>query len=74
MKPGPDPLERLKAELADATAELKAHMGSWEYAFAMGSSRDGGREHPIHWATNARTERLLARCRALKARLAEFER
>ena len=65
---------RLRAELADATAELKAHMASWEYAFAMGAGRDGGREHPTHWETRARTERLMARCSALEARLAEFER
>jgi hypothetical protein len=70
----PDPLQRLRAELAEATAELKAHMASWEYAFAMGSGRDGGRAHPIHWETNARSERLLERCRGLRARLAEFER
>ena len=68
-----DPRERLRAELADATAELKRHMASWEYAFAMGSSRDGAGDHPIHWETNARTERLLARCHALRARLAEHE-
>lgn len=74
MTDRPDPLEGLRAELAEASAELKAHMASWEYAFAMGSGRDGGRAHPIHWDTNARTERLLARCRGLRARLAEFDR
>jgi hypothetical protein len=63
----------LEAELAGATAELTAHMASWEYAFAMGSGRDGSREHPTHWETRARTERLTARCRALRARLAECE-
>ena len=40
--------ERLRAELAAADAELRAHMASWEYAFAMGGGRDGGREHPAH--------------------------
>ncbi len=65
--------ERLKAELADATAELKAHMATWEYAYAMGSGRDGAREHPKHWETHARTEQLLARCHGLRARLAEHE-
>jgi hypothetical protein len=64
---------RLRAELADATAELNAHLASWEYAFAMGSGRDGARDHPMHWQTNARTERLLARCRNLRAQLAEYE-
>jgi hypothetical protein len=74
MHDGPDLQDQLADELAEANAELKAHMASWEYAFAMGSSRDGARAHPLHWETNARTERLLARCRDLKARLAEFER
>jgi hypothetical protein len=31
--------ETLEAELAHATAELKAHMATWEYAFAMASGR-----------------------------------
>jgi hypothetical protein len=65
--------QKLRAELAQATAELKAHMASWEYAFAMGGGRDGGRNHPVHQETRARTEQLHARCRDLKARLAEHE-
>jgi hypothetical protein len=65
--------ERLEKELAQATAELKAHMASWEYAFAMAGGCHGGRDHPVHWATQARTERLAARCRELRARLAEYE-
>ncbi len=65
--------ERLKAELAQATAELRAHMGSWEYAFAMAGGCHGGRDHPVHWATQARTEGLAARCRELRVRLAEHE-
>jgi hypothetical protein len=73
MQQGRDTQERLKAELADATAELKAHMASWAYAFAMGGGRDGSRSHPVHWETHARTDRLVARCRDLRARLAEFE-
>ena len=73
MRDGGDTWERLRAELADATSELRAHMASWEYAFAMGSGRDGSRDHPMHWETRARTERLEARCRDLRARLAEFE-
>jgi uncharacterized membrane protein YccC len=68
-----DTRERLQAELADAAAELRTHMSSWEYAFAMGSGRDGLREHPLHWETRARTRRLEGRCRELRARLAEFE-
>jgi hypothetical protein len=56
--------EALQRELAQATAELKAHMATWEYAFAMGASCHGG---------NSRTERLTARCRDLRARLAEHD-
>jgi hypothetical protein len=73
MQQGRDTHEKLKAELADATAELKAHLASWEYAFAMGGGRDGAGHHPVHWETHARTERLVARCRDLRTRLAEFE-
>ncbi len=65
--------DRLAAELAEATAELKAHMASWAYAFAMAGGPNGGREHPVHWATRRRTEELEARCRDLRARLAEHE-
>jgi hypothetical protein len=66
-------LDRLRAELDKATAELRAHMASWEYAFAMGSSCHGATGHPAHRATREETERLRARCRDLRARLAEFE-
>jgi hypothetical protein len=63
----------LKSQLAQATAELKTHMASWEYAFAMAGGCHGGRDHPLHWETHARTEKLAARCRELRAQLAEFE-
>jgi len=63
--------ERLRAELVAAETELKQHMASWDYAFAMGGSCHGGGEHPRHWATRARTEQLLRRCGDLRARLAE---
>jgi hypothetical protein len=63
----------LKSELATAEAELRAHMASWEYAFAMGSSRDGGSNHPLHRKTRERTDTLVIRCRDLRARLAEHE-
>ena len=62
-----------KSQLAAADAELKAHMASWEYAFAMGSGRDGGRNHPLHEATRARTDELLRRCRDLRALVSEHE-
>jgi len=65
--------DRLRAELEEATAELRAHLASWEYAFAMGSSRHGGTDHPRHRATRARTEELRRRCTDLRARLAEHE-
>jgi hypothetical protein len=65
--------DRLKVELAEAEAALTAHMASWEYAFAMGSSRDGASEHPAHAATRAQTAELTRRCRDLRARLAEHE-
>ena len=65
--------ERLETELGRATAELRAHMASWEYAFAMGSTRHGGQNHSAHRETRANTERLEARCRDLRAQLAEHE-
>jgi hypothetical protein len=68
-----DTRARLQAELGAATAQLRTHMESWEYAFAMGGGRDGASHHPVHWETNARTARLEARCRDLRTRLAEFE-
>jgi hypothetical protein len=64
-------VERLRAELAEAERELREHMASWEYAFAMAGGPNGGREHPAHWATRARTEELVSRRGALAARLAE---
>jgi hypothetical protein len=73
MAAEPEVLESLKSELATAEAELRVHMASWEYAFAMGSSADGGRQHPKHRETRERTERLVIRCRDLRARVAEHE-
>lgn len=64
-------IEHLQADLDAATAELKAHMASWAYAFAMGSSHHGGADHPAHLATRARTDALQRRCRDLRAQLAE---
>lgn len=66
-------IERLKADLAEADAALKAHMASWEYAFAMGASREGASQHPKHAATRARTVELSMRVKDLRARLAEHE-
>jgi hypothetical protein len=64
-------IERLQVDLEAATAEQKAHMASWAYAFAMGAGPHGGGEHPAHVATRARTEALQSRCRDLRAQLAE---
>lgn len=65
--------EGLKTQLAAADAELRAHMASWEYAFAMGSSRDGAQNHPRHAATHARTEALIRRYRDLQALVSEHD-
>jgi hypothetical protein len=73
MQEGSGMQDRLRAELASATQELKAHMATWEYAFAMGSGREGATNHPMHQETRARTDRLAGRCRDLSARLAEYE-
>jgi hypothetical protein len=64
--------ERLRAELDAATAELKAHMASWEYAYAM-AGRGGGADHPVHRRTRERTRELQTRVGDLRARLAEHE-
>ncbi|HWH93111.1 MAG TPA: hypothetical protein VNT03_04560 [Baekduia sp.] len=66
-------LDRLSAQLELASAELRAHMATWEYAFAMGSSCHGATEHPIHRATRERTDELRGRCRDLRAQLAEWQ-
>ena len=73
MGPEANVLELLRNELVAAEAELRAHMASWEYAFAMGSSSDGASNHPMHRKTRERTDMLVGRCRDLRARLAEHE-
>jgi hypothetical protein len=65
--------ELLEIELDGATAELKAHMATWEYAFSMAGGCHGGRDHPLNWATQSRTEALNTRCRNLRARLLEHK-
>jgi hypothetical protein len=65
--------EKLMAELDQAVAELRAHMATWEYAFAMAGGCHGGAEHPTHWVTRERTKTLSARCKDLRARLAELD-
>jgi hypothetical protein len=66
-------IERLRIELDAATAELSAHLRSWEYAYAMGSSHHGGMNHPVLLEARAKTARLQRRCGDLRARLAEHE-
>jgi hypothetical protein len=65
-------IDDLRAELAAAEAELRAHLASWDYAFAMASAQSGG-EHPRHWATRARTTELVRERDVLRARLAELD-
>ena len=69
----PELLEHLRAELVRTEAKLKAHMASWEYAFAMGGGREGAHNHPVHQRTRARTDELAGRCRDLKAQIAEHQ-
>lgn len=66
-------MEQLRSEVQAADAALRVHMASWEYAFAMGSTRGGGGRDPRHLATHARTAELSRRYRDLRARLAEHE-
>jgi hypothetical protein len=61
----------LRLQLEEATADLKKHMASWEYAYAMGAGPAG--EHPVHWLTRERTAALRARVDDLRARIAEHE-
>jgi hypothetical protein len=62
--------EQLRRQLEEATRELKAHMASWDYAFAHGARSN---DHPRHAATRERTEALRTRVTDLRARLAEHE-
>jgi hypothetical protein len=66
-------IDRLRTELTEATAELSAHLHSWEYAYAMGASCHGGANHPVLREARAKTARLERRCGDLRARLAELE-
>ena len=65
--------ERLRTKPNEATAELSAHLHSWEYAFAMGASCHGATNHPVLRQARATTARLERRCGDLRARLAEHE-
>ena len=66
-------IERIRAELEQATAELTTHLHSWEYAYSMGANSQGGSDHPILREARAKTVRLQRRCGDLRAHLAEYE-
>jgi hypothetical protein len=65
-------VHELRAQLDKATADLRAHLGSWPYAFAMAGSCNGGKEHPALRDVRAENDRLRARCRDLRARIEEL--
>jgi hypothetical protein len=56
-------------ELADAQDALRAHMGTWEFAFAHAGGCHGGAEHPDHAATRERTAQLRDRIDAARQAL-----
>jgi hypothetical protein len=62
--------EQLRQQLDEAERELKAHMASWEYAFAYGARSN---DHPKHAATRQRTEDLRRLIKDLKALIGEHE-
>ncbi len=66
-------LDAIRAQLTAAERELRAHLASWEYAFAMGDTQHGGGAHPRHRATRERTDHLVRRRDDLRARLAEHD-
>ncbi|HEX7298045.1 MAG TPA: hypothetical protein VF257_03500 [Solirubrobacteraceae bacterium] len=65
-------MEQLQSELDEATQALREHLASWPYAFAMAAGCHGGSEHPALSAVRDENERLRARCRDLRARIAEL--
>jgi len=65
-------MDELEAQLEQALAELRRHLASWPYAFAMAAGCNGGREHPALRDVRDENERLRARCRDLRARIAEL--
>jgi hypothetical protein len=65
--------DRLREQLDAATRELKAHMASWEYAYAHAGGPNGGADHPVHARTRAHTAELQQRVRDLRVQLAEHE-
>jgi hypothetical protein len=64
-------MEDLRAELETATAALREHLASWQYAYAMAGGCHGGAEHPALCAVRDEVDRLRTRCGDLRARIAE---
>jgi hypothetical protein len=65
-------MDELEAQLEHAMGELRRHLASWPYAFAMAGSCNGGRDHPALREVREENDRLRARCRDLRARIAEL--
>jgi hypothetical protein len=61
----------LERELAETEGQLRRHLASWDYAFAMGSRRDGAADHPRFAAARGRADELRTRRRDLRALIAE---
>jgi hypothetical protein len=68
----PNPTQALESELAVTESEIRRHMNSMEWAFAMGHgcSMDGA--HPKLTAIRDRVTRLITRSNDIKAQIAEF--
>lgn len=73
QQPSSAELEALRGELMVTDAEIRRHMHSMEWAFAMGHgcSMDGA--HPRLKEIRDRVTRLCVRSRDIKALLQEFE-
>jgi len=67
-----DVVDQLQNELDEAMAALRAHLASWPYAFSTAGGWHAGGEHPALSAVRDENERLRARCRSLRARIAEL--
>jgi hypothetical protein len=65
-------VQRLRAELEEASAALRAHKAGWPYAFAMAGGCHGGAEHPALRGVRDEADRLRGRCLDLKALIAEL--
>ena len=69
MTPTATAAQPLHERLSAAEAALRAHLASWEYAYAMGSPCQGGAEHPTLRAARARAGRLGADVDDLRAQV-----